>query len=189
MLHAGERMLVAALPESFESVADHLGVLLGKRGALGGSVGDLRLERDAGGDHRQRLKRGIGLDVSKRRMFVIPLRGDYGFGDATVTCRSRAVAAFMAVPEVRAAPPACTWVTPIDEPSPVPVPPRHLLLIRAIALGARAAFDPCKTVLRLSAEAGVAGRVWEAQERGMPANGGYGQAFGLKKQARVACHP
>src|ERR1700722_1739374 len=81
MLHAGERMLVAALPESFESVADHLGMLLGKRSTLGGSVGDLGLERDAGGDHRQRLKRGIGLDVSKRRVFVIPLRGDYGFGD------------------------------------------------------------------------------------------------------------
>ena len=30
-------------------------------------------------------------------------------------------------------------------------------------------------------------RKW--QERVMPANGGYWQAFGLKKQARVACHP
>jgi hypothetical protein len=56
MLHAGERMLVATLAESFESVADHLGVFLGKHSALGGSVGDLGLERDAGGDHRQRLK-------------------------------------------------------------------------------------------------------------------------------------
>ena len=96
MLHAGERMLVAALPESFESVADHLGVLLGKRGALGGSVGDLRLERDAGGDHRKRLKRGIGLDVSKRRMFVIPLRGDYGFGDRNGDLVGSRAVAFMA---------------------------------------------------------------------------------------------
>ena len=58
-------MLVAALPERFESAADHHGVLLGERSALGGSVGDLRLERDAGGDHRQRLKRGIRLNVRK----------------------------------------------------------------------------------------------------------------------------
>jgi|SRR5580704_3078004 hypothetical protein len=43
ILHAGERMLVAALPESFESMANHRGVLLSKRSAL-------RLERDAGGD-------------------------------------------------------------------------------------------------------------------------------------------
>ena len=64
-------MLVAGLPESFESVADHRGVLLGERSALGGSVGYLRLERDASRDHRQRLKRRIRLDVSKRRMFVI----------------------------------------------------------------------------------------------------------------------
>lgn len=42
-------MLVAALPERFESAADHHGVLLGERSALGGSVGDLGLERDAGG--------------------------------------------------------------------------------------------------------------------------------------------
>ena len=41
MLHAGERMLVAALPERFESLADHLGMLLGKLSALGGSVGIL----------------------------------------------------------------------------------------------------------------------------------------------------
>src|ERR1700733_4864527 len=74
-------MLVAGLPESFESVADHRGVLLGERSALGGSVGDLRLERDAGRDDRQRLKRGIRLDVGKGRVFVIPLCGDYGFGD------------------------------------------------------------------------------------------------------------
>jgi hypothetical protein len=47
MLHAGERMLVAALPESFESMANHRGVLLSKRSAL-------RLERDAGGDLRRR---------------------------------------------------------------------------------------------------------------------------------------
>jgi len=52
VLHAGERMFVAALPERFESVADHLGMLLGERSALGGSIGDLGLERDAGGDHR-----------------------------------------------------------------------------------------------------------------------------------------
>jgi hypothetical protein len=51
MLHACERMLLAALPERFESLADHLGMLLGKRSALGGGVGDLGLERDAGGDH------------------------------------------------------------------------------------------------------------------------------------------
>ena len=33
MLHAGERMLVAALPERFEGLADHLGMLLGKHRA------------------------------------------------------------------------------------------------------------------------------------------------------------
>jgi len=81
ILHAGERMLVATLPESFESVADHLGVFLGEHSALGGSVGDLGLERDAGGHHRQRLKRGIRLNVRKGWVFIIPLRGDYGFGD------------------------------------------------------------------------------------------------------------
>ena len=37
VLHAGERMFVAALPERFESVADHLGMLLGERSALGAS--------------------------------------------------------------------------------------------------------------------------------------------------------
>ena len=79
--HAGERMLVAALPERFESLADHLGMLLGKRSAHDGSVGDLGLERDAAATTANALKRGIGLNVSKRRMFVIPLRGDYGFGD------------------------------------------------------------------------------------------------------------
>jgi hypothetical protein len=52
-------MLVAALPERFESLAHHLGMLLGERSALGGSVSDLGLERDASGNHRQRLKRGI----------------------------------------------------------------------------------------------------------------------------------
>jgi hypothetical protein len=51
-------MLVATLPESFESVAYHFGMLLGKRSALDGSVGNLCLERDAGGDNRQRLKAG-----------------------------------------------------------------------------------------------------------------------------------
>ena len=55
MLHARERMLFAALAESFESLANHRGVVLGERsGSRGGGVGDLRLERDAGGDHRQR---------------------------------------------------------------------------------------------------------------------------------------
>ena len=44
MLHAGERMLIAALPESFESAANHRGVLLGERSALGGSVGYLGLD-------------------------------------------------------------------------------------------------------------------------------------------------
>jgi hypothetical protein len=31
-------MLVAALPERFESLADHLGMLLGERSAFGGGV-------------------------------------------------------------------------------------------------------------------------------------------------------
>ena len=61
MLNARERMLFAALAESFESLADHRGVLFGERSARGGGVGYLRLERDAGGDHRQRLKRGAKL--------------------------------------------------------------------------------------------------------------------------------
>jgi hypothetical protein len=34
-------MLVAPVPERFESLADHLGMLLGERRAFGGSVGDL----------------------------------------------------------------------------------------------------------------------------------------------------
>ena len=57
MLHAGERMLVAALPERFESLADHLGMLRRERSALDGSVRDLRLERDAGGDQREQIGR------------------------------------------------------------------------------------------------------------------------------------
>ena len=78
----GERMLVAALPEGFEVLVDPVGNPLGELATIGGGDGDLGLERDAGGDLGQRLKRGRCVHPSSGRAFSgAPLRGDYGFGD------------------------------------------------------------------------------------------------------------
>ena len=54
---------------------------LGELTAIGGGDGDLGLERDAGGDFRQRLKRGRCVHPSSGRASGVPLRGDCGFGN------------------------------------------------------------------------------------------------------------
>jgi hypothetical protein len=75
-------MLVAALPEGFEVLADPVGNPLGELATIGDGDGDLGLERDTGPDFRQCLKRGRCVHPSSGRAFVAaPLRGDYGLRD------------------------------------------------------------------------------------------------------------
>ena len=121
-MHRGERMLVATLPEGFEVPADPVGDPLGELATIDSGDGDLGLERDAGGDLGQRLKRGRRVHPRRGRASGVPLRGDYGFGDRNddlVGSRGAggAAAALMAVLLMSWAGVAPFWVQVVAEPS------------------------------------------------------------------------
>ena len=71
-MHRGERMLVADLPKGFEVLTDPVGNPLGELATIDGGDSDLGLDRDAGGDLGQRLKRGRCVDPSDGRAFWPP---------------------------------------------------------------------------------------------------------------------
>ena len=67
MLHWAKGCSSLLFQERFESLADHLGMLFSANVApLAGVSAIFVLKRDASSDHRQRLKRGIGLDNKQK---------------------------------------------------------------------------------------------------------------------------